>query len=179
MSFLEIIDYWFDHLTPSQWFAKDSKLDNEIRTRFGEVHERAARSELSEWRHAPDGRLAEVIVLDQFSRNIYRDEPRAFACDPLALALAQDAIQVGDDQKLALQRRIFMYMPFMHSESKAIHEMAVQLFKAPGMEYNLEYELKHKAIIDRFGRYPHRNPMLGRTSTSEEIEFLRTPGSAF
>jgi uncharacterized protein (DUF924 family) len=118
-------------------------------------------------------------VLDQFSRNIYRNHANAFASDALALALAQTAVIAGADRDLVLDRRTFLYMPYMHSESSVIHQIALTLFNAPGMENNYDFELRHKKIIDRFGRYPHRNSILGRDSTPEEIEFLKTAGSAF
>jgi uncharacterized protein (DUF924 family) len=118
-------------------------------------------------------------VLDQFSRNIYRDQPKSFAFDGMALVLSQQAIDNDDDKKLDQQKRLFMYMPYMHSESKVIHQQAVVLFQRLGLEGNLEFELKHKAIIDRFGRYPHRNTILGRQSTEQEIEFLQQPDSSF
>ena len=123
--------------------------------------------------------MAEIIVLDQFSRNIYRDSPLSFATDSLALVLAQEAIRVGADKKVSESMRSFFYMPFMHSESAVIHEEAVVLYEAYGNEGNLDFELRHKAIIDRFGRYPHRNEILGRDSTAEEVEFLSQPGSRF
>ena len=124
-------------------------------------------------------RLAEIIILDQFSRNIHRGTPDAFAADPLALALAQEAVSSGADQALPVSRRAFLYMPFMHSESQAIHELAVRLFSASGLAENLKAELRHQAIITRFGRYPHRNSILGRISTPEEEAFLEEPGSSF
>jgi uncharacterized protein (DUF924 family) len=154
-------------------------FDRLIATRFKEVHDSAVRCELSSWRDTLEGRLAEIIVLDQFSRNIHRDSPLAFAADPLALALAQEAVRVDARRDLTLQQRSFLYMPFMHSESPLIHQQAVTLFSEPGLENNLEFELRHKAIIDRFGRYPHRNAVLGRVSTPEEIAFLEEPGSSF
>ena len=120
-----------------------------------------------------------MIVLDQFSRNMYRDTPRAFAADPQALSLAQVAVALGADNALTVEMRTFLYMPFMHSESPAIHRVALMLFATPGMEVNFASALKHKAIIDRFGRYPHRNAILGRLSTPEEIAFLQSPGSSF
>ena len=118
-------------------------------------------------------------MLDQFSRNVYRDTPRAFVADAQALALAQEAVAIGVDAVLRPPRLAFLYLPCMHSESRRIHEIAVRLFDTPGLEENLAAELKHKAIIDRFGRYPHRNAVLGRVSTPEEEEFLRQPGSGF
>ena len=118
-------------------------------------------------------------MLDQFSRNIFRDTPRAFAHDTLALVLAQELVASTQDRSLPLAQRSFAYMPYMHSESLAIHTQAVQLFSQPGLENNLSFELRHQAIIDRFGRYPHRNAILGRTSTAEELTFLSEPGSSF
>ena len=120
-----------------------------------------------------------MIVLDQFSRNLFRDSPRAFAQDGMALVLAQEAVRFGADAALSAQERVFLYMPYMHSESVTVHEAAVQLFTRNGIQNNLDFELKHKAIIDRFGRFPHRNAVLGRASTAEEIVFLQQPGSAF
>jgi len=174
----DIIDFWFREIPPDRWWAKDSAFDRALAERFGATHRAAARCELHEWRGSPQGRLAEVIVLDQFSRNIHRGDPLSFACDPLALGLAQDAIRAGADAAIPPEQRTFLYMPFTHSESAAIHKVAVKLFGAPGMG-NLDHELKHKAIIDRFGRYPHRNAILGRRSTPEELEFLQGPGSSF
>ena len=132
-----------------------------------------------DWRDGPEGRLAEIIVLDQFSRNLYREDPRAFACDGMALALAQEAVRVRADRAVLLERRKFFYMPYEHSESSRIHEIAVTLFESLDDPESLKYELQHKAIVDRFGRYPHRNKALGRASTAEEIAFLKTPNSSF
>ena len=174
-----ILQFWFAELTPKQHFAKDAALDETIRTRFGATLEAAARCELFAWRTTPDGRMAEVLVLDQFSRNIYRDTARAFAQDALALALAQELVDGGHDRCLPLAQRSFAYMPYMHSESSLVHTQAVDLFSQPGMEDTLRFELRHKDIIDRFGRYPHRNALLGRTSTAEELAFLSEPGSGF
>ena len=174
-----ILHFWFTELTPKQHYAKNAALDNAIRTRFGAALEAAARCELFAWRATPEGRLAEILVLDQFSRNVYRDTVRAFAQDPLALALAQELVASGQDRSLPLARRSFAYMPYMHSESALIHQQAVTLFSQAGMEDSLRFELRHQAIIERFGRYPHRNAILGRTSTPEELAFLNEPGSAF
>jgi len=174
-----VLAFWFEEITPKQWWAQSAEFDGLVESRFGEVHAAAARCELYGWRATAAGRLAEVIVLDQFSRNIFRGQPRAFACDPQALALAQEAVAAKADLQLDPKQRAFLYMPYMHSESTAIHEIAVALFSAPGMDGNLDFEHRHKAIIDRFGRYPHRNAILGRASRAEEIEFLKTPGSAF
>lgn len=175
----DVLDFWFNELEPKDWFVSSSELDKTITFRFGDLLKSAAQSELFTWRDSAKGRLAEVIVLDQFSRNIYRNTPKAFAQDPLALALAQEAISLGLDQELETKQRSFLYMPFMHSESAIIHQQAVELFNEPGMENNYEFELKHKVIIDRFGRYPHRNDILGRSSSPEEVEFLTQPGSSF
>ncbi len=174
-----IIRFWFEELTPQNWFENNPELDKEIESRFSSVLEQASRCELFNWRHSAQGRLAEIIVLDQFSRNVYRNTPKAFAQDSLALSLAQEAIRLNLDIELTPEQRSFLYMPFMHSESHLIHIEAVKLFRAPGLENNYDFELKHKAIIDRFGRYPHRNAILGRESTPEEVEFLNTPNSSF
>lgn len=174
-----ILHFWFTELTPKQHFAKDAALDEGIRTRFGPTLEAAARCELFAWRATPQGRLAEILVLDQFSRNVHRDTPRAFAQDALALALAQELVASGQDRSLPIEQRKFAYMPYMHSESPAIHAQAALLFAQPGLESNLDFELRHQAIITRFGRYPHRNAILGRTSSAEELAFLSEPGSGF
>ncbi len=175
----DVLKFWFEDSQPAQWWKKDENFDRLIIERFSALHYRATRCELFEWRNGPHGRLAEVIVLDQFSRNMFRGSPLSFAHDALALALAQEAISVGADKDLKPVERTFLYMPFMHSESMKIHEIAVELFRKNGIPGNLDYELKHKAIIERFGRYPHRNAILGRESTAEELEFLKQPGSGF
>ena len=174
-----ILHFWFTELTPKQHFAKDAALDDAIRTRFGATLEAAARCELFAWRATPSGRLAEIIVLDQFSRNVYRDTARAFAQDALALALAQELVASGGDAQLPLAQRSFAYMPYMHSESPVVHKEALRLFAQAGLENNLDFERRHLAILERFGRYPHRNAILGRESTVEELAFLREPGSGF
>ena len=174
-----ILHFWFIELTPKQHYAKDAALDNAIRNRFGATLEAAARCELFAWRTTPEGRLAEILVLDQFSRNVYRDTARAFAQDALALALAQELVVSVQDRNLPLAQRSFAYMPYMHSESALIHAQAALLFSRPGMEDSLRFEQRHQAIIERFGRYPHRNAILGRASTPEELAFLNAPGSAF
>jgi len=175
----DIIHFWFEELTDKQRFAKDEALDAAMRVRFGATVQAAAQGELFEWRSTARGRLAEILVLDQFSRNIYRGTPAAFAQDPQALLLAQELVASGQDMTLPLEQRSFAYMPYMHSESLAIHEQAVQLFSQPGMEGTLAFELRHKAIIAQFGRYPHRNAILGRASTVQEQVFLEQPGSSF
>jgi uncharacterized protein (DUF924 family) len=175
----DIIQFWFHALSDSQRFAKDEALDATLRERFGATLQAAIRGELADWRATPEGRLAEIVVLDQFSRNIYRDTPAAFAQDPQALTLAQELVACGQDQALDLTPRTFAYMPYMHSESMLIHAQALVLFAQPGMTSTLAFEERHQAIIARFGRYPHRNAILGRVSTAEELAFLAQPGSAF
>jgi uncharacterized protein (DUF924 family) len=175
-----VLDFWFKQISPDMWWKKDHDFDLRVRTTFLQVHQAAAACELSAWRDTPEGRLAEIIVLDQFSRNMFRDTPGAFAFDPLALALAQEAVRAGVHSTFESSRKMFLFMPYMHSESKQIHETAVKLFGSdPALKGNLDFELRHKAIIDRFGRYPHRNIILGRPSTPDETEFLKEPGSSF
>ncbi|OIN07988.1 DUF924 family protein [Oceanisphaera psychrotolerans] len=174
-----VLQFWFEELTPAQWWQKNAALDDDIRHRFGDLHRRACLGELFEWRTRAEGRLAEIIVLDQFSRNIHRDRPGAFAADGMALALAQEAISAGAEQGLTRQQRVFLYMPMMHSESLKVHEVALALFEQNGIADNLDFERRHRDIIARFGRYPHRNAILGRESTAEEIAFLQQPGSGF
>ncbi|ROV62109.1 DUF924 domain-containing protein [Vibrio ponticus] len=175
----QVLDFWFKQLEPKDWFVSNPEVDKRIETLFGALLKQAAQAELYSWRETAQGRLAEVIVLDQFSRNIYRNTPQAFSQDPLALALAQEAVRLEVDKELSTIEKSFLYMPYMHSESALIHEQAVKLFAQPGMENNYDFELKHKVIIDRFGRYPHRNEILNRTSSAEEIEFLAQPNSSF
>ncbi|HGN1708184.1 TPA: DUF924 family protein [Providencia rettgeri] len=175
----EVLSFWFEESTPKQWFEKNAKFDLTIAQRFAHTSERAAKGELAYWRASIRGRLAEIIVLDQFSRNLWRDTPRSFAQDGMALALAQEAIKQHDYNLLTLSQRKFILMPFMHSESSFIHLQAVELFRMLGDDSTLEYEMRHKAIVDKFGRYPHRNEILGRLSTPEEIAFLQEPNSSF
>lgn len=174
-----VLCFWFDELGPDDWFARDDALDRRIAARFGDVHARAAQCECDGWRTTPRGRLAEIIVLDQFSRNIFRGHPEAFANDAVALALAQEAVARGADADLTPPERAFLYMPYMHSESPVIHDRALRLFDQAGLERELRYERDHKAIIDRFGRYPHRNPILGRDPTPAESAFLEQHGMGF
>lgn len=175
----EVLQFWFEEIEPASWWKADDDFDDLIRRRFGDLLRQATQVELYPWRQSPQGRLAEIIVLDQFSRNAWRGTPQAFAQDATALALAQEAIAAGADQALVPTRRSFMYLPFMHSESRLIHEKAERLYRELGQKTNYEFELKHKAIIDRFGRYPHRNEILGRQSSPEELEFLQQPNSSF
>ncbi len=174
-----ILEFWFEELEPSQWWLRDNALDKTIIKRFSAIHAQAAQCELFSWRETAKGRLAEIIVLDQFSRNMFRGSARSFASDPLALALSQEAISVAADKELTAIERSFLYLPFMHSESLEIHAVAVQLYKENGIQGNYDFELKHKVIIEQFGRYPHRNEVLGRISSAAEIAFLKQPGSGF
>ena len=174
-----VLQFWFHEIAPAQWWKVDAALDQLIVKRFSALHGRATRAELFEWRNEPGGRLAEIIVLDQFSRNMYRGDRLAFAADTMALALAQEAVASKADLTLSPDERVFLYMPYMHSESRVIHEVAARLFQENGPEGNYDFELRHKAIIDRFGRYPHRNAILGRQSTEDELTFLAEPGSGF
>jgi uncharacterized protein (DUF924 family) len=174
-----VLQFWFHEITPAQWWKVDPAFDRLIADRFGELHGQATKAELFGWRVDPRGRLAEIIVLDQFSRNIFRGDRRAFESDALALALAQEAVATKADAALTTEEKAFLYMPYMHSESRTIHAVAERLFRENAPKSSHDFELRHKAIIDRFGRYPHRNAMLGRESTSEEVAFLAEPGSSF
>lgn len=179
MSVEQVLKFWYEELTPKDWFQKSEELDANITTRFKALLQQARLGECYTWRVTPEGRLAEIIVLDQFSRNIYRDTADAFAQDPMSLALAQEAVALGVDANMDLEQKSFLYMPYMHSESRLVHEQAVKLFDQPGLEEKLRFEIMHKEIVDRFGRYPHRNDILGRESTPEELAFLKQPGSSF
>lgn len=177
MGYQTVIDFWFKDAGPKRWFAKDEAFDAEIRNRFLDIHRAVASGETASWRVDPLGRLAEIIVLDQFSRNMFRGSGEAFAYDGQALSLAQEAVSLGIDKQLTKTERRFLYMPYMHSESKAVHWQALWLFIKLGDWTTLTYEWKHKRVIDRFGRYPHRNDALGRESTAEEKEWMNTnPG---
>lgn len=175
----DVLEFWFETLTPEQWWSKDDELDRLIRERFSKLNQKAAQCELYFWRSSAEGRLAEIIVLDQFSRNLFRGKAKAFSQDGQALVLAQEAVAAGVSEQLTVKQRSVLYLPYMHSESAEIHKAAVQLYSEPGLEENLGFELRHKAIIDQFGRYPHRNEILGRESTLAELEFLKQPGTSF
>ena len=175
----KVLAFWLNEIDPNQWRMFDPSFDSLLEKRFLNLLQQASAGELFAWRETPRGRLGEVIVLDQFSRNIYRGTALAFAQDPMALVLAQEAVAAGVLRELINEEeRGFLLMPYMHSESRVIHVQAEALFKqhAPS---RYEPELRHKAIIDRFGRYPHRNKILDRASTPEEMEFLTLPGSSF
>jgi len=175
----DIIRFWFEEIPAESWFTKDPAFDQQLSERFMSTYQHAARGECAHWRETPLGRLAEIIVLDQFPRNMFREQPAAFATDNVALVLSQEAVAQGVLDALTVQQQPFLIMPYMHSESPAIHEKAMILFSRPGLEHNLDYEIRHKAIIDRFGRYPHRNEIVGRESTPDELAFLEEPGSSF
>ena len=179
MNYQDILDFWFAAENQKNWFNQSDAFDQSIEMQFKTTLLSASKAELWHWRTTPEGRLAEIIVLDQFSRNLYRDSPLAFAQDVQALVLAQEAISLGLDQPLTAEQRAFLYMPFMHSESPLIHQHALKLFEALNNPINLDFEKRHKVIIDRFGRYPHRNQILGRCSTAEETAFLMQPNSSF
>ena len=169
-----VLQFWFVQTPPALWFAKSEAFDGQIRDRFAATHQAAASGELFTWRDTLEGRLAEIIVLDQLSRNLFRDTAQAFAHDGMALALAQEAVRSGVGA-LPPERRAFAYMPYMHSESPLIHARALELFSQPGLERSLDFEKAHAAIIERFGRYPHRNAALGRASTEAERAFFWSP----
>lgn len=175
----QVLTAWFKDIGPKQWWAVDPVLDDLLQTRFLSLLQQASVGALFAWRTSVYGRLAEIIVLDQFSRNIYRHTEQAFAQDPMALVLAQEAVTGGVLAELDEMERAFLLMPYMHSESPIIHVEAERLFREHTPSHNYEFELRHKVIIDRFGRYPHRNDLLGRTSTTEEKSFLLEPGSSF
>ena len=188
----DILAYWFGPRNAERdaarrpdprWFVKDPSFDAEIRARYGDAIEAALGGAFEAWTGTPHGALARILLLDQFTRNVFRDTPRAFAGDALALEAAGAAVDAGFDRSLDPFERWFLYLPFEHAEDIAIQERSVALFNAlaaePGMEGIVEYAVRHRDIVARFGRFPHRNAILGRTSTAGEIAFLREPGSSF
>lgn len=175
----DILYFWFVENGPEEWWKKSESFDALVKRRFLATYEAALYGELAYWRENARGRLAEIIVLDQFSRNMFRGSARSFEADAIALVLSQEAVAAGMLGKLPDEMKPFLVMPYMHSESRKIHREAMELFSQPGLEGNLGFEEAHKAIIDRFGRYPHRNKVLGRVSTAEEIKFLEGPNSSF
>ncbi|CAG0962928.1 hypothetical protein BURK1_00809 [Burkholderiales bacterium] len=181
-----ILDFWFGpppHAARDAWFRKDDAFDAEIRARYGDAIEAAIGGAFEAWNATPRGALARIVLLDQFTRNAHRDTPGAFAGDPLALAVAGRAVDAGFDRRLDPVERWFVYLPFEHAEDAAAQERSVALFRSlareTGQHGALEWAEKHAAVIRRFGRYPHRNAILGRASTDDEIAFLRQPGSRF
>ncbi len=191
MSAQDVLDFWFgapasaDHgRARDVWFRKDPEFDRGISTRFGSLVEAALAGELRDWDGAPASALARILLLDQFTRNIYRDTPKAFAGDTLALAAAGAMFERGDDKSLLPVQRCFAYLPFEHAEDLGVQQRSVALFTElaaahPALQDNLDYAIRHRDVIQRFGRFPHRNAVLGRTSTPEEIAFLEQPGSSF
>lgn len=169
----KILTFWFEECSSKDWYSKSDELDEKIVDQFKDVYWQILAGETATWRESAKGRLAEIIVLDQFARNMFRDDAQTFAADMLALALAQEAVRIGADQEVDTSRRGFFYMPYMHSESSRVHEDAVKLFDSLGNEGSNKFEIMHKEIIDQFGRYPHRNEVLGRTSTPKEIAYLK------
>lgn len=184
-----ILSFWFGNEYEASeageakdfWFTKSDTTDAYIREHFGNTVKAARRGECDAWEKTPHGRLALIIVLDQFPRNIYRDTPNAFSSDTQALALAQEGIMAGVDQELTGHERVFFYMPFMHSERIEDQETSVKLFDQLEREgvWSASWAHKHKDVIDQFGRYPHRNAIVGRISTPEELEYLSKPGAGF
>jgi uncharacterized protein (DUF924 family) len=174
-----VLTFWFSDLTRADWFRKSDDLDRRIGDEFGGLHASLQASVPYACLTDPKAALAAIIVLDQFSRNIHRGTAQAFASDPHALALAEVSVARGFDKAFEPTCRWFLYLPFEHSEARAVQERSVALFQTLGDDDALKYAMQHKVIIDRFGRYPHRNEILGRTSTPEEIEFLKQPGSSF
>lgn len=176
----EVLGFWFGELGPEDWFGGGGEIDARIRERFLDLHEALRDEGVPEpWRATARGLLAAVIALDQFPRNLYRGDPRAFAADAAALRLAKEALDRGCDRELSEDERKFLYLPFEHSEDPAEQARSVALFSALGDEIGLDHAVRHKAVVDRFGRFPHRNEALGRPSSPEEIEFLKEPGSSF
>lgn len=174
-----VLDFWFDPANQPYWFLKNEAFDMVIRRQFYDCWVAAGKGLLADWRDTIEGRLAEIILLDQFSRNLNRDDSSAFAQDAMALTLAQEAVRHPDYQRLDPLRQRFVLMPFMHSESAGIHQLGLPLFEALGDPKTLEYEIRHQQIIAQFGRYPHRNEVLKRESTAAEMAFLKQPGSSF
>lgn len=174
-----VLDFWFHTDIKPYWFAKSPQFDQQLKQKFAGLLMAASQGECMPWRESMAGRVAEIIVLDQFSRNLYRDTAQAFLQDNMALVLAQEAIKLAEFGNLDIEQRNFVLMPFMHSESAVIHNLSLPWFEEYASKHTVDYEYKHKQIIDRFGRYPHRNKVLGRKSTDKEIEFLKQPNSSF
>ena len=184
----DVLDFWFGPpplvRARAEWFRKDPAFDGVIQARFSSTIELALSQQLGPWQTTVAGQLALILVLDQFTRNTRRNTPGAFAGDALALRLAQQLVASGDDQALPVWQRWFAYLPFEHSESRAVQVQSLQLFarmaqQDPAMADAHEWAVKHAQVVQRFGRYPHRNLVLGRVSTAEELLFLSQPGSAF
>ena len=175
----EILNFWFKECKPEQWFKKNEDFDQMIKRRFSGVIEDAIEGRLDSWEETETGCLALIIILDQFTRNVFRDTLRAFVGDNKALVLSQKCCEKEYLKNPDIQRRKFMLMPMMHSEKITVQEAALPLFKKYTSEKDYEYAKKHHEIIARFGRFPHRNVILGRKSTNDELVFLKQPGSSF
>ncbi len=175
----EVLAFWLEEVRPEQWFKKDPDLDESVRARFAALHERLAAGVPPRWLETPEGCLADVIVLDQFPRNMFRDAAKAYATDAAALATAEHAIARGFDRKLTEAGARFLYTPFEHSEDAAMQARSVALFATVSDAETMKYIERHKEIIGCFGRFPHRNAVLGRPSTAEELAFLEEPDSSF
>lgn len=176
----DILNFWFDEISPEAWFKKDTEFDQQLAQRFGALVEKALAGQLDKWAENRDGRLALILLLDQMTRNIFRDTPRAFAGDEMACALSLRSVAEGFlDKEADLNRRHFLLMPMMHSEDIQIQKQSLPLFKTYTQEMTYDYAIRHCEIVERFGRFPHRNSILGRPSTTEEAEFLKQPGSSF
>ena len=185
----EVLEFWFSEQVRPLWFERNAAFDEEIRSRFGATVAAACLGDLSYWVRAVDSSLALLLLLDQFPRNIHRGTLRAFAGDTHARATANTAIERGFDRRAPLDRRFFFYMPFEHSEDPKDQARSVALFRRWAEEHRgaareraleqMKYVLRHQEIVDRFGRFPHRNTVLGRESTPEEIAFLQEPNSSF
>ncbi|MCB1783267.1 MAG: DUF924 domain-containing protein [Alphaproteobacteria bacterium] len=177
----EVLAFWFEETAPAQWFQKNDAFDEEIRERFFVTYEMAASGLCEEWRKDSDGALALCLVLDQFPRNMFRNSPRAFDTDAAALLISKEAIHKGFDQILQPIRRRFLYLPFEHSENLQDQNRSVELFGTMKDTDPLgyEYAIRHLRVIEKFGRFPHRNAVLGRANTPEEDEYLATPGAGF
>jgi len=173
----EVLKFWFER-DRRAWYQKNPAFDEEIRAYFLRPYEQALKGELKSWRSEAASCLALVILLDQFPRNMFRNSARAFAADPLARDAARVILERGWDKNMSVDERTFAYLPFEHGESPADQALSCELMKPLGEE-TYRYAVRHKEIIDRFGRFPHRNAALGRVSTPEEVEFLKQPGSSF
>ena len=173
-----VLHFWFDDLEPKDWFEKNTAVDATITTKFATLYAALAPGLSPEWESSPRLALAAVITLDQFPRNMFRDSPRAFATDELALSAAKRAIDRGEGAQLNETERQFLYMPFQHAENREDQARSVVLFSEFD-EKTLGFARRHQEIVDRFGRFPHRNAVLGRESTPQELEFLQQPNSSF
>ncbi len=196
--YTDVLEYWFGQQSSDEdvikeksslWWSKDENLDREIRDRFGELHDKACTGMLDSWKKQPKSYLALIVLTDQFSRNMYRGTPKAFAQDPLALSLTVDGIELGMTKQLRWIEKVFFCMPLEHSESLAMQERSVKMFRElagdvpesskNAFSENIDFAVKHWEIINQFGRFPHRNAILNRESTPEEVNFLKQSGSSF